>query len=51
MLYRPEKMSVLSKAKEKAFFGSFVGLALIAMAGWLYLLGEIFVKFVVWCLS
>jgi hypothetical protein len=37
--------------KEKAFFGSFFGLALIAMVAWLYLLGELFLKFVVWCLS
>jgi hypothetical protein len=49
MLYQPEKLSPLSKIKEKAFSGAFFGLALLAMAGWVYLLSSIFLKFVVWC--
>jgi hypothetical protein len=51
MLYSPEKIPVLAKAKEKAPSAAFFGLALLAMAGWMYLLGTIFLKFVLWCIS
>jgi hypothetical protein len=51
MLYTPEKMPVLAKAKDKAPSAAFFGLALLAMAGWMYLLSAIFLKFVLWCIS
>ena len=38
MLFRPEKVPLLLKAKEKAFAGAFVGLALLVSGGWIYLL-------------
>lgn len=51
MLYRPEKNSLLSKAKETAFTGAYFGLALVAMAGWIYFLGSMVWRFALWCLS
>jgi len=42
MLFSPEKIPVLAKAKEKAPSAAFFGLALAAMAGWIYLLSTIF---------
>jgi hypothetical protein len=51
MLSTPEKVPLLSRAKEKAFSGAFLVVALLAMAGWVYLLSSIFLKFVIWCLS
>jgi len=49
MLYKPEKTPLLSRVREKAFSGAFLGLALLAMAGWAYFLCSFFLKFVVWC--
>jgi hypothetical protein len=49
MLYRPQNVSLLSRVREKAYSGVFLGLALLAMAGWVYVLGSIFLKFVLWC--
>lgn len=51
MLSEPEKISLFLKARELAFFGSFFGLALLATLTWVYLLGEIFLKFVIWFFS
>jgi hypothetical protein len=51
MLYNPEKFPLLSKVKEIAFSGAFLIVALLAMAGWVYLLSSIFLKFVLWCFS
>ena len=51
MFYRPERTSVLAKVKERGFSGAFLGLALLAMLGWVYLLSTIFFKFVLWCFS
>jgi hypothetical protein len=51
MLYEPQKIPLLSKAKEKAFSGAFLVVALLAMAGWVYLLSSIVLKFVLWCFS
>jgi hypothetical protein len=51
MLSEPEKISLSLKARELAFFGSFFGLALLATLAWVYLLGEIFLKFGIWCFS
>jgi len=33
------------------FFGAFFGVALLATLTWVYLLGEIFLKFVIWRFS
>jgi len=43
--------SVLAKVKEQGFSGVFLGLALLAMVGWIYLLSNIFFKVVLWCFS
>jgi hypothetical protein len=51
MLYRPEKVPLLSKAKELAFFGTFLVAALLAMAGWVYFLGSIILRFFLWFFS
>ena len=51
MHYRPERISVLAKVKERGFSGAFLGLALLAMVGWIYLLSNILFKFVLWCFS
>jgi hypothetical protein len=51
MLYQPEKVSLLTRVKEQSFSGAFLALVLLAMAGWIYLLGSMFVKFVLWCFS
>jgi hypothetical protein len=51
VLSQPEKVPLLLKAKELAFFGSFFGLALLATVAWVYLLGSIFLKFMVWYFS
>ena len=51
MLQRPERVSLAAKIKERSFSGAFLGLALLAMAGWIYLLGSLVLKFVLWCLS
>ena len=49
MLYKPEKEPWLPKVREKALSAAFFGLALLAMAGWAYFLGSIFLKFVGRC--
>ena len=49
MLYRPEKISLLSRVGENVGAGVFVGVALLATAGWVYLLGSTFWKLLVWC--
>jgi hypothetical protein len=50
MLYRIEKISWLPRMRELAFFGAFSALTLLAMAGWMYLMGSIFLRFVLWCI-
>jgi hypothetical protein len=51
MVCRPEKMALFGRAKEKALSRALVGLALLAMAAWIYLLSRVFLKFVLWCMS
>jgi len=51
VLSQPEKVRLLLKAKELAFFGSFFGLALLTTVAWVYLLDSIFLKFMVWYFS
>ena len=51
MLSEPEKIPLFVKLKEKSLSSVFVGLVLLAMAGWFYLLGTMFLKFVLWCFS
>jgi hypothetical protein len=51
MLHQPEKRSLLAKVKERGFSGAFVGLVLLAMVGWIYLLGSTFFRFLLWCFS
>jgi hypothetical protein len=51
MLFTPEKVSLLAKVREKAFFLAFFATALLAMAGWIYWLSSIVLKIVLWCFS
>jgi len=51
MLYRPERPPLISRVGELTVGGVFVGLSLLAMAGWVYLLGWMAVKFLVWSFS
>jgi hypothetical protein len=49
MLPRPNKFPSVAVLKEKAFPVAFLGLALLAMAGWVYLLSSMLLRFVLWC--
>ncbi len=51
MLFRPEKALLLATLRGKGLSGIFAGLTLVAMAGWVYLLSSMFLKFVLWCCS
>jgi hypothetical protein len=51
MLSQQEKVSLLTRVKERSFSGAFLALVLLALAGWVYLLSSIFLKFVLWCFS
>ena len=51
MLFPQEKVSLLAKVREKAFFLAFFATALLAMAGWMYWLSSIVLKIVLWCFS
>ena len=51
MLFRPEKTPLLATLREKGLSGIFVGLTMVAMAGWVYLLSSMFLRFVFWCFS
>jgi len=51
MLYHPEKVSLLSKAREAAFALAFFTSALLAMVGWVYWLSSIVWKIVLWSFS
>jgi len=50
MLYR-FKFPPLTQFKEKSLSGAFVGLILLAMTGWIYLLSTMFLKFTLWFFS
>ncbi|MCC8982198.1 hypothetical protein [Bradyrhizobium acaciae] len=52
MFYRQEeKNSLLVRLREKSVSGVFVGLTVLAMAGWIYLLSSMFLKFMLWWFS
>ncbi|MCA1456835.1 hypothetical protein I6F35_27060 [Bradyrhizobium sp. BRP22] len=51
MLSPPDKVSLLTRVKERGFSGAFLAVALLAMAGWVYLLGSLFLKLMLWCFS
>jgi NADH:ubiquinone oxidoreductase subunit 6 (subunit J) len=51
MLSPPEKVSLLTRVKELSYSGAFLALLFLAMAGWVYLLSSLFLKFVLWCFS
>ena len=52
MFYQQEeKTSLLARFKEKSVSGAFVGLTVLAMAGWIYLLSSMFLKFMLWWFS
>jgi hypothetical protein len=45
------RLPFLARMKERGFSGAFLGLVLVTMAGWVDLLGSIFLKCVFWCFS
>ncbi|MGX9432348.1 MULTISPECIES: hypothetical protein [Bradyrhizobium] len=47
----PEKVSFLTRVKERSFSGAFLAVALLAMVGWVYLLGSLFLKLMLWSFS
>lgn len=49
MLFAPEKTPLPSKVRERTFPVVFFGLALVAMAGWVYWLSLIVLRAVIWC--
>lgn len=49
MLQSTKAEAAFSKLKERAFQGAFLGVSLLAMAGWVYFIGLMFLKFVFWC--
>jgi hypothetical protein len=51
MLSTPEKASLLTRVKERSFSGAFLTVALLAMVGWVCLLGSLFFKLMLWCFS
>lgn len=51
MLYRAEHIPVLARAKDMALPITFFGLVLLMMAGWIYLLSSIALKFALWFFS
>ncbi|WP_407147349.1 hypothetical protein [Bradyrhizobium sp. ORS 86] len=50
MLYR-FKLPLLTQLKERSLSGVLVGLVLLAMTGWIYLLSTMFLKFALWFFS
>ncbi|MBR0697955.1 hypothetical protein [Bradyrhizobium lablabi] len=50
MVYR-FKFPLLAQVRERGLAGVFVGLVLLAMTGWIYLLSTMFLKFALWCFS
>ena len=51
MVSTREKIPLLVKFRENGLSGAFVGLVLLAIVGWVYLLGTLFLKFMLWCFS
>ncbi len=51
MLRRPDKVEVVLELRQKILSAAFLAIALLAMAGWLYLLGLALSKFVAWLFS
>jgi hypothetical protein len=51
MLSTQEKVPLLSKVRERAFFLAFFASALLAMVGWVYWLSSIVLKIVLWSFS
>jgi hypothetical protein len=45
------KVSLLTRVTEQSFRGTLLALVVPAIAGWIYLLGSMFVKFLLWCFS
>ncbi|MCC8935217.1 hypothetical protein [Bradyrhizobium ivorense] len=50
MFYR-FKFPLLTQLKEKSLAGVLVGLVVLAMTGWIYLLSTMFLKFALWFFS
>lgn len=50
MLQDADAETSLSKIRQRAFEGAFFGAALLAMAGWIYFITLMLLKFFLWCL-
>jgi hypothetical protein len=48
MLQQSERISFAVGAKQKFFTGGVIGLTLLVMVGWVYFLGSIFLRLVLW---
>jgi hypothetical protein len=46
----PENVPLPSEAEEKILSTAFIVLSLLTMAGWVYSLASIYLRFVAWCL-
>lgn len=51
MLQKARVTLPFTKIRERAFEGAFFGVALIAMAGWVYFVTLLLVRFLLWFLS
>lgn len=49
MLQDTDAATSFSKLRQRAFEGAFFGIALLAMAGWVYFITLLLLKFVIWC--
>lgn len=51
MLQKARAAFPLAKIRQRAFEGAFFSVAMIAMAGWVYFIALLLVRFVLWFLS
>lgn len=51
MLQDTKATAPFSKLRERAFEGAFFGVALLAMAGWVYFITLLLSRFFLWCLG
>jgi hypothetical protein len=48
MLHQSDRISFVVRAKQKFFAGGLIGFTLLVMVGWVYFLGSIFLRLVLW---
>ena len=47
----PHRASFLTRLKDQGFSGAFLAIVLLAVVAWVYLLGTLFMKLLLWSLS